>query len=136
TCNPGWQGVDCSVGALTVSGEINDAAGLPLPGVTVLLAGPVQGTQTTDASGRYTFTKVQPGSYTVQPKLTGCSFLPAVARLDNLASDAAVFFGGSGPSCGGSPTVGAGATDGPLAISGRLHDSSGKAIAGGRVDLG
>jgi len=47
-----------------ISGTIT-VDGTPLAGVTVALSGPQSGTVTTDANGRYSFTALRDGSYTV-----------------------------------------------------------------------
>ena len=56
----------------TLTGRIIDAQQLPMPGVTVTVAGP-QGTQeiTTDAEGRFRVPFLTPGSYTLRATLAG-----------------------------------------------------------------
>ena len=56
----------------TLRGRVDDAQQLPIPGVTVTVAGP-QGTQetTTDTEGRYRVPFLTPGSYTVRAMLAG-----------------------------------------------------------------
>jgi hypothetical protein len=122
-------------GEITISGRVTDAAGLARPGVTVTLSGNVWSPIQTDENGNYSFSGLNPGSYSVRPTLNGCSFVPDVVNLNNLASSTVHDFGGSGPSCGGQPTVGSGATSGPLMIRGRITDASGRAIVGARVNL-
>ena len=55
-----------------VRGRILDAQGLPVPGVTVTVAGP-QGSQTavSDADGRFNFPFLTPGTYRVRAELQG-----------------------------------------------------------------
>jgi hypothetical protein len=130
---PGCGGAPA--GRLTISGEINDATGLPLAGVEVNLQGFAFAKQTTDAAGKYAFTHLTPGSYDVHPEFPQCHFLPHDADFDALTDNAVQLFSGSGPGCGGTPTVNGGATNGPLILSGHLRDSSGAPIVGGRVDL-
>src|SRR5580658_7253033 len=120
---------------LTISGEINDANGLPLPGVTVTLAGSLDVVQT-DANGNYSFTGLAPGSYSVRPTFNGCSFVPDVVNLNNLNASTTQDFNGSGPSCGGTPSVNVGAMSGPVTISGLVSDSAGNAVVGAEITLG
>jgi hypothetical protein len=63
-------------GAYTVSGTIT-VNGTALAGVTVTLSGAATGTTTTDASGNYSFTGKQIGSYTVTPTIDGYTIYPA-----------------------------------------------------------
>jgi hypothetical protein len=120
---------------IVISGVLNDANGLPLPGVAVALTGGALASTTTDASGHYAFPPVVPGSFHVTPTLTGCSFLPQSADLDNVTDNLSQFFSGSGSTCGGAFSVNAGATTGPFAIRGHVRDSSGTPIVGARIAL-
>jgi hypothetical protein len=122
-------------GSITISGQVFDANGLFLSGVTVTLAGSADATQTSDANGKYAFSGLSNGSYSVRPTLNGCSFMPDVVNLNNLTASITENLNGSGTSCGGSPTVNAGAMTGAFAISGHLRDGSGDAILGGKVTL-
>jgi protocatechuate 3,4-dioxygenase beta subunit len=50
----------------SISGRVTDAAGNPLAGIAVNLAGlPTGGASTTDANGRYTYPAVPPGTYQI-----------------------------------------------------------------------
>lgn len=60
----------------TISGTIT-RNGSPLSGVAVTLTGSGSNSTTTNASGVYTFTGVQNGSYTLTPSLSGYLFTPA-----------------------------------------------------------
>ena len=60
----------------SISGTITGATG-----VTVALSGAATGTTTTDASGNYSFSGLQNGSYTVTPTKTGFTFSPANAAV-------------------------------------------------------
>ena len=62
---------------LTISGQVVGAAGQPLAGVTVTLAGAQGGATQTDAAGRYSFAGLPGGGYTVAPALAGLAFAPA-----------------------------------------------------------
>jgi outer membrane receptor for ferrienterochelin and colicin len=58
----------------TIAGRVVDSQGLPLPGVTVAVAGPnLQGTLTsvTTENGDYSVPRVPPGTYTVTFELSG-----------------------------------------------------------------
>jgi hypothetical protein len=121
---------------ITVSGVVTDANGLPLSGVTVVLAGSFNALQVTTTTGTYAFTGLNAGSYSVRPTLNGCNFTPDVVNLNNLSSNAVQNFAGSGPTCGGTPTVNSGATSGSLTITGHLRDPSGNPIVGAEVTLG
>jgi hypothetical protein len=123
-------------GPITISGEANDAAGLPLPNITVRLFRGLEYVETkTSANGAYAFASLAPDSYRLRPRLEDCEFLPDDVDLDHITSSTTQNFGGFGPGCGGQPTVNMGATTGPLTISGHIRDASGQAIVGARVDL-
>ncbi|MGE5815599.1 MAG: TonB-dependent receptor, partial [Acidobacteriota bacterium] len=63
----------------TISGVIVDTQGLPVPGVTVTVAGP-QGSKTTvtEANGRFTMPFLVPGTYAVRAEVSG--FKPVEQR--------------------------------------------------------
>lgn len=64
--------VSAAQGAGGLGGVVRDGQGLPVPGVTVTIAGPSgQQVATTDAQGAYTFTPLTPGSYQVRFELSG-----------------------------------------------------------------
>ncbi|HEX3905581.1 MAG TPA: carboxypeptidase-like regulatory domain-containing protein [Polyangia bacterium] len=125
-----------ALSSITISGQITDASGLGLVNVTVALNGSSQSSKKTDAQGNYAFTGLNPGSYSLQPALGGCSFLPDVVNLNNLTASTVQGFAGSGATCGGTVNVNVGAMNGPFTISGQLTDASGKRIVGGRINLG
>jgi hypothetical protein len=123
-------------GPITISGNVNDATGLPLANDKMRLFRKRRYLETTtDASGHYTFPNLAAASYLLRPFLPQCSFIPSDADLDDLTSSVNEDFGGSGPGCGGEAKVNAGATSGPLTISGHVRDASGQPILGARVDL-
>ncbi len=136
TQNFDGSGATCggsATGTLTISGLINDANGLPLSGVSVGLAGSLQVPQTTGATGTFSFSNVAPGSYIVQPALAQCTFQQLT--LGNLTDSTSVVISGSGASCGGGPSVNAGALTGPLTISGHVLGASGGAVVGAQINL-
>lgn len=61
-------------GTSGVNGTVTDAQGQAVVGATVTLVSPTQGTRrsvVTDNSGNYTFTALQPGSYTIEVEASG-----------------------------------------------------------------
>ncbi len=66
----------------TVSGAVSQ-------GVTVTLGGARKATTTTDSAGRYSFTGLANGSYTVQPKLSGYKFSPDKRSVSLSGADVA-----------------------------------------------
>jgi hypothetical protein len=66
-------GVNFSTITYSISGTIS---GLSINGATVVLTGSSTAVATTDASGNYSFTGLQNGSYTVTPTATGFIFTP------------------------------------------------------------
>jgi hypothetical protein len=124
-------------GPITVSGEVNDANGLPLPNNKMRLFRERDYIETaTDVSGHYAFPSLASASYLLQPWKKDCRFLPQDADLDQLSANATANFGGEGRACGGPFTVNAGAMTGPLTISGHVRDSSGQPVLGARIELG
>ena len=75
----------------SVSGRIVDAAGNPVPGVTVTRSGGGQpdATVTTNGMGYYGFSQVPVGSYTIKPTKTGATFNP-VSKSVTVAATSAI----------------------------------------------
>ena len=121
-------------GSLSITGTVFNASGNLLSGVTVRLAGSGQATATTGVSGTFAFNGIGAGSYSVQPSLSGCTFVPSVVNLNNMNTSQVVTFDGSGPSCGG-PAQNSGATAGPFTISGRVANSVGNPVPGVKIFL-
>jgi len=73
--------------AATLEGIVIDDSGSPFPGVTVTLTGPAQvaRTEVTDAHGRYVFTRLAYGTYTVHAALEGVNV--AVQQIVRVARD-------------------------------------------------
>src|SRR5262245_48694689 len=69
---------------ISITGQVTDAGGLGLGGVTVTLAGNVSKAIKTDAKGSYAFTSLNAGSYSVRPTFKNCAFVPDVVNLNNL----------------------------------------------------
>jgi subtilisin family serine protease len=63
-------------GTYTLSGQVKDTSGLAMPGVTMTLSGQAAAVMQTDGYGRYTFTSLAPGTYSVTPSYTGYTFSP------------------------------------------------------------
>ena len=76
-CGGSSGGGDGGVVAVTysISGQVT-STGSGLPGVTMTLSGASSKTAITDASGNYTITGLDNGSYTVTPSRTGFTFNP------------------------------------------------------------
>lgn len=90
-----------SSGPPGVSGQVVNAIGQPIAGVTVTLAGSSDAVQVTGADGSYSFANLAAGSYSVRPTLANCAFVPDVVNLNNLATSVVQTFDGSGSGCGG-----------------------------------
>lgn len=76
-CGGGSGGGDGGVGAVvySISGQVtSNSSGLS--GVTMTLSGASTATTITDASGNYTFTGLDNGSYTIIPSIAGITFSP------------------------------------------------------------
>jgi len=70
---------------ISISGQVFDQYGRPLPGVTVVLAGTSEGRAVTDGYGHYVFAGLVPGSYAVRPNDPRCGFGPDVMNLNGLS---------------------------------------------------
>ncbi len=77
--------------ALTISGTVY-SGGAGLSGATLTLTGSNSATLVTDASGTYSFTVAEGGSYTLAPSKTGYSFTPASKSWANLSESQAQNF--------------------------------------------
>jgi hypothetical protein len=132
-------------GLITISGNVLDATGFGVVGVTMTLDGTSQAAQITDQAGAFRFT-VKPGSYSLTPMVTpgffppgfvNCpGFSPNVVNLNNLTASTTVNFLGFGQSivtdCFPAPNQGA--TSGAFSISGKVT-SGGLPVAGVKVSL-
>ena len=65
----------------SITGMVTTATGAAASGVTLTLTGSAGGSQTSDASGAYTFSSLAAGTYTVTPTLAGYTFAPASAQV-------------------------------------------------------
>ncbi|HEX8498974.1 MAG TPA: carboxypeptidase regulatory-like domain-containing protein [Pyrinomonadaceae bacterium] len=91
--------------SVNVAGRVADAAGNPVAGVTVTLAGSQSATTVTDAAGRYLFGYVSTaGTHVVMPWKEGLSFGPASRSFVNPAASqtAADFSASPAPAIEGS----------------------------------
>jgi hypothetical protein len=68
--NPNPQNRFLAVGTATIEG-------VPLPGATVTLTGPVSLTRLTDSVGAFVFRDIPPGQYTLTIQMSGITFTPA-----------------------------------------------------------
>ena len=74
------KGGPCSgTGTASLSGKVKAKVGAVNPGTTLALTGPddCSDTMTTDAKGKYGFTALANGTYTLTPSKEGCSFRPS-----------------------------------------------------------
>lgn len=60
----------------SISGRVVTTTGVSISGVTMTLSGAAGGSTTTDAFGRYRFTGLANGNYTITPSMTGFTFTP------------------------------------------------------------
>ena len=60
----------------SISGRIRTASGQPVAGITVTLGGDGSAAAMTDSTGRYVFSGLGNGTYTVMPAKTGFTFTP------------------------------------------------------------
>ena len=111
-------------GSITISGQVKNASGAGIPGVTITLAGTARIVQTTGTNGTYAFTQLVSGSYSLQPSSSVCTFTPTVVNLSNVNSNVTQNFTASGAACsgsggsGGSPGVGGQANTGGSPVGG------------------
>lgn len=70
-----------------ITGQINDASGSGLDGVTVTLTGDASDSVVTAGGGLYEFTGLNPGSYTVTPTKAGYTFDPTSAAVTIVGTD-------------------------------------------------
>jgi hypothetical protein len=82
----------------SISGKILTADRTPINGVSIALGGDASDATTTDTKGRYRFTELPNGTYTVTPSKDGCTFTPPGRTVAISDSNAWVRFIGS---CGG-----------------------------------
>jgi hypothetical protein len=90
----GW--VQAQTGGVRIAGQTTDGKGGVLPGVTVRLTGGTTLQAVTDADGRYLFTELPTGHYTLTATLSG--FQPstreiAAAAPGSFAVDVPLYFG-------------------------------------------
>ncbi len=90
--------VQGAITQITISGKVAFSNGTAVAGVPVRLNGLSQATSITSSSGNYSFSVV-PGSYSVRPEKTGCSFTPDVVNLNNQNTSVTKNFTASGTQC-------------------------------------
>jgi hypothetical protein len=79
----------------SISGEVLDAGGLGIEGVTLTVTGSGSAIATTGTDGKYLFTGVMAdGSYTITPSKNGYTFTPPQRTLSNLSGDQTADFSG------------------------------------------
>jgi plastocyanin len=87
TINRNLQGVNFTATVIpsgfSISGRITQNL-TALPGITMTLTGNASASTVTDASGKYSFTGLATGSYTLTPPTTGPTFTPGSLTLPNI----------------------------------------------------
>ena len=64
-----------------ISGTVKDGDGNPMEGVTITLTGAAEQVTTTDVNGKYQFTDLSNGSYTVTPTFEDIVFTPELRNV-------------------------------------------------------
>ena len=101
-----------------LSGVIKDRSGVVLPGVTVIATGPQRASTISDAGGRYEFTALQPGHYTVTAELIGFTAVQAALQVKE------------GSRATWSPTMEVATLSETVAVTGESPRAAGKRAAG------
>jgi RHS repeat-associated protein len=111
----GDAGAPSNGATISISGQITNASGIGVAGVTLQMTGSAQGATQTDAVGNYSFGGLATGSYSVTPTQSGCMLTPSVANLNNITKNTTQSFTASGTGCvaGGNPE--------PTAAGSQLH---------------
>jgi len=71
-----FRGTPIGSGSYSISGKVVTSSGSPISGVTMTLSGTASGATTTDGYGKYSFTGLGNGNYTIIPDKTGYTFTP------------------------------------------------------------
>jgi hypothetical protein len=114
--------VQGAVTTYTISGRVT-VGGAGLANVPIRMTGALQATQLTNATGNYSFTGLNAGSYTVRAEKANCTFTPSVANLNNVHANTTQNFTASGSLCA-SP----GAPKALVLIDSRLYAQLGSTI--------
>jgi hypothetical protein len=117
-------------GTITVSGRVSNGSGVGIAGARVALNGTSQAVQSTNAGGNFTFTQLAAGAYSLQPTLAGCSFLPQVVNLGNVAADTTQDFTAFGATCSAGGAGGSAGTGGASGVGGAAGAAGGAGAAG------
>jgi Carboxypeptidase regulatory-like domain len=72
-----FKGTPIGGGSYAIAGKVVTSSGSPISGVTMTLSGAASGATTTDGYGKYSFTGLGNGNYTITPDKTGYTFIPA-----------------------------------------------------------
>ncbi len=114
-------GQNFTVTTYVISGRVTTAGGIGFSGVSITLSGAVSRSTTTDATGYYTLTVLQTGSYTITPSMSvaGYTFTPQF-RTVNVSS-------GDVPGQDFSTVA--------YAVSGRISTSEGVGVSGVMVSV-
>lgn len=92
-------GPNCvGTGTRVLKGTVKTSTLSPIAGVKVKLVGEGCSNKiTTDASGKYAFTSLADGDYTLKPKKSGCTFTPTTAPVTIAGANQKVNLSGSCP---------------------------------------
>jgi len=71
----------------SISGKVTTSSGSAMSGVTMTLSGTASRTATTNIYGKYKFTGLGNGNYTITPGKTGYTFTPASKTVSVSASN-------------------------------------------------
>jgi hypothetical protein len=85
--------------ALRIQGRVVSPTGEPLQGVQMSLSGQYGTTTLTDVKGKYSFSAICSGSYTLKPSRADLRFCGAQAELSNLTQSVEEDFTGSANGC-------------------------------------
>jgi hypothetical protein len=111
-------------GTYSISGTVTTSGGSALSGVTMALSGASPGTATTDSTGKYSFTGLANGTYTVTPSLPGYTFSPTSITVTI-----------SNGNVGSVNFTGTSTTTGTYSISGTVAISNGSPLPGVTLTL-
>lgn len=117
-----WSFTSAAAQQYSISGKATTASGAAMSGVLMTLNGARTSTATTDIYGKYKFTGLSGGSYTIAPSKTGYSFTPAnrIAAISGASMTGQNFTGTVIPT---------------YYISGKVKTSSGSGVSGETMTL-
>ncbi len=124
TSGPTWSFTTASSGgSFLIKGNVKDGSSVGIANVLMTLSGAASATTTTDSSGRYNFTGLGNGTYTVTPSKSGCTFSPTSQTKTIAGADV------TGVKFTGTCSGGGGGGGGSFLLKGNVKTSSGVGIA-------